>query len=487
MNKTSANFAAANEQFPDLSEFRTVLESLADGGLAGEFQFDRDQPVHIARAPGRLDLMGGIADYSGSLVLQLPIKEATFAAAQRISAAEIRLVSMAGFDTGSTRTAVVGMGEFHDWLALPYAEIRTAIHSSPEGDWAAYPLGVLIVLAKQLGWQLPTGLRMLFYSRVPEAKGVSSSAALEVAAMRSVCQVLGQTVSGAELARLCQLAENRVVGAPCGIMDQMTSAIGRQDQLLALRCQPADVRGFINLPEEVKVWGIDSGIRHAVSGSDYSAVRTGAFMGYRIIAELAGLRASEPNQNGRLEIDDPTWRGYLANLSPEEFEDRFAEKLPLEIRGEAFLKRYQGTTDSVTQVDPAQMYAVRYPTAHPIYENARVLRFAELLTQQTDPLVLTEMGQLMYSSHDSYSQCGLGSEETDQLVDMVRDSGSANGLFGAKITGGGSGGTVAVLGREGAEKTIQDIVRQYAKITGYAPFVFAGSSSGATCFPSLFF
>ena len=88
------------------------------------------------------------------------------------------------------------------------------------------------------------------------------------------------------------MAENFVVGAPCGIMDQMTSALGRPDALLALLCQPAEVQGFVPLPASIGFWGIDSGIRHAVSGSDYTSVRTGAFMGYRMIAEAAGLRTT---------------------------------------------------------------------------------------------------------------------------------------------------------------------------------------------------
>ena len=80
-----------------------------------------------------------------------------------------------------------------------------------------------------------------------------------------------------------------MVGAPCGIMDQMTSALGRTNKLLALLCQPAEVQGFVTIPDSIGLWGIDSGIRHAVSGSDYTSVRTGAFMGYRMIASLAAL------------------------------------------------------------------------------------------------------------------------------------------------------------------------------------------------------
>ena len=125
------------------------------------------------------------------------------------------------------------------------------------------------------------------------------------------------------------MAENTIVGAACGIMDQMTSALGRENELLALRCQPATVEGFVPIPPGIAFWGIDSGIRHAVSGADYSSVRIGAFMGYRIIAEAAGIQVKpDTNADGVIEIDDPTWHGYLANITPVEFEERFAAIVP---------------------------------------------------------------------------------------------------------------------------------------------------------------
>ncbi|NOT46545.1 MAG: GHMP kinase, partial [Acidobacteria bacterium] len=86
---------------------------------------------------------------------------------------------------------------------------------------------------------------------------------------------------------------------------------------------------------------------------------------------------------------------------------------------------------------------------------------------------------LMYAAHDSYSNCGLGSDGTDMIVDMVRTAGADNGLYGAKITGGGSGGTVAVLGKKGAHPAVDKIAREYQKGSGRAPFVFNGSSPGA--------
>ena len=271
-----------------------------------------------------------------------------------------------------------------------------------------------------------------------------------------------------------------VVGAACGIMDQMTSALGRADHLLALRCQPAEVEGFVRLPEDLAVWGIDSGIRHAVTGSDYTGVRVGAFMGYRMIADRAGLVVQETPTPGVVRVQDPRWGGYLANLTPEEFEREYETYLPETMLGSEFLARFGGTTDTVTRVDPDRTYAVRQPTAHPIRENARVRRFAAILAGGAESRPdREELGALMFGSHASYSACGLGSDGTDELVELVRAAGPDRGLFGAKITGGGSGGVVAVLGLKSAAAAVREVAEAYAARTGRAVGVHAGSSPGA--------
>src|SRR5262249_20863950 len=119
-------------------------------------------------------------------------------------------------------------------------------------------------------------------------------------------------------------------------------------------------------------------------------------------------------------------------------------------------------------------------TAHPVYEQARVARFAVLLgALSSDASLATELGELMYASHASYSACGLGSDGTDHLVDLVASAGTDSGLFGAKITGGGSGGTVAILGTESAEAVVREIAARYAAETGRIAEMFAESGPGA--------
>jgi L-arabinokinase len=202
-------------------------------------------------------------------------------------------------------------------------------------------------------------------------------------------------------------------------------------------------------------------------------------MGYRIIADVAGLPASIDAANVR-ELDT-RWHGYLANIGEEEFESRFVRQLPERMTGAEFLRRFDGITDTVTRVHTDRAYAVRQATAHPVHENSRVTRFAELLGRLRPDAddVAHEMGALMFESHASYGACGLGSAGTDRLVELVRRAGPDSGLFGAKITGGGSGGTVAVLGTVEAEAAVREIARRYAEETGREAEVFVGSGPGA--------
>ena len=204
-------------------------------------------------------------------------------------------------------------------------------------------------------------------------------------------------------------------------------------------------------------------------------------MGYRILAGAAGLAAT-PTGDGRVHVADPRWHGCLANVTPSAWEAVFREHVPTRLEGAAFLERYTGLTDHVTRVEPGRTYGVRAATAHPIYEHARVQQFAELLAGPANEAHLVELGQLMYASHASYSACGLGSEGTDLLVKLVRQAGPKEGFYGAKITGGGSGGTVAILGCRGADQAMQAVAERYARQTGRPKRIFAGSSPGAAAF-----
>src|SRR5262249_44123322 len=152
---------------------------------------------------------------SGSMVLQWPIAEATFAAVQPTKDPAIEIVSVG--DPPLTYTLKL------DDIALGYEEARFLYSRREETHWVSYIAGIFMVLSRERHVSFPRGARALIASHVPQAKGVASSAALKVAVMAAVCGAFDIRVEPQELALLCQKAENLVAGAPCGVMDQMTS------------------------------------------------------------------------------------------------------------------------------------------------------------------------------------------------------------------------------------------------------------------------
>jgi galactokinase len=456
----------------DVGRFIDLINSPA--GWARDL-FGRGKDIFITRAPGRLDVMGGIADYSGSVVLEMPIAEATLAAVQKRGDRKLRIVSVHS-DSENTLDFETDLSE----IEKPYEDVRAYFSQNPSIHWASYITGVFTVLSREKEIHFQNGAYISISSDIPIGKGVSSSAAIEISTMQAICAAYGIQLGPLELAMLCQKVENLVVGAPCGVMDQVTSHCGEEGFLLELICRPARITGQIAIPGEVEFWGIDSGVRHAVSGSDYSSVRTGAFMGYRIIAHLADLAVSNICDQ-RVGIDDWRWHGYLSNVAPEQYEREFAASIPETLRGSDFLTEYGGTTDAVTRVDPGKTYAVKAPTGHGIYENFRVGGFSALLKTGINDNALTGMGSLMFESHASYAACGLTEPGTDRLVELVKEN-RDRGLYGARITGGGSGGTVAVLAEAGRKHMIQEIADRYARETGKKPYVFHGSSPGCSTF-----
>ncbi len=476
--RTLSDLCAASH----LDWFQPALDRLRalrhDGDSRLRQFFASDAPLYIARAPGRLDVMGGIADYSGARVLQLPLSCSTAVLLQRQQTPRCDVVTRRGERWQFFGIALEPLLEQGGEVGTP-AALAAWLARHPANRWAGYVVGVVQLLLQSSAREgaAVAGLRLLIDSTVPAGRGVASSAALEVAAAAAVAACCGCAMPATELAAACQWVENQVVGAPCGIMDQMTSACGRRDRLLQLCCQPGTVEGHVAIPAGYRFYGIDSGISHAVAGADYGTVRTAAFMGYRMIAAAAGLPVAR--EGSRLRIADTRWGGYLANLTEPELAE-LARDLPGEMSGAEFLQRYDGITDSVTTVRPDGRYPVRQATEHPVREHARVTRFARLLAALAEqPPLAVELGHLMYESHTSYGALGLGSDGTDRIVELVAAAGPARGVFGAKITGGGSGGTVAVLGSDRAVAVVRDVAARYRAETGREARVFAESGPGA--------
>lgn len=443
------------------------LFQLVDEAVPAFFRPDRT--IHVARAPGRLDVLGGFADYSGSLALQLPTAEAACVALQRREDDLVRLWSPC--DDGS-RTQLLSM-RLAD-LGLPaapmeYAEARAFFRADPNDRWASYLLGCFLVLARERGVAFSQGAEILVHSDVPEAVGVASSAAIEVATMRAIAAAYEIPLADRDLAMLCQRVENDVAGVPCGVMDQMTAVTAEAEELLVLRCQPCEVEGSVPVPAELEFVGIEGGVRHTDERSQYRDARIGAFLGARMLEK------------------DPAWRGWLANFDITEFRQRQSALLPVSTAGAEFLQQYGDHGDPHTRIDPARSYAVRAAATHPVEENARARRFLALLQQELTKERRRELGDLMFESHAAYGACGLGDPTTDLLVSTAmhrRDGGAA--LYGAKVSGGGRGGTVVLLGDRGQVwYEALRIKKALLQATGHSGHIFRWSSPGALSFGTI--
>jgi len=365
-------------------------------------------------ASGRLDLLGGVADYSGALVLEVPTAAGTTVTAEPAE-------PPAALAIGDT---VLTADELCTLAALPYPEMRDAIAHLPR--WTHYAVGVALVLVRHGVIDIPRA-HLTVTSDLPQSVGLSSSAALEVATARA----LGAGhLDPLPLALLCQEAENHVVGAPCGVMDQVTVAMGQSGAVLPILCRPAAVGAPITIPTGLEVVGWPTGAEHDVSGVPYRRARVAAFMGKRLVEE----------QTGRV-VD------WVTELPAHAVDD-----LPEALEGWAFLERWGPTDDTVTTVDPDLTYPVRAATAFGVEEHARTNHARDALVAGDAPI----LGALMAGSHAGYDAMGLGHPAATATVEAAV---ATPGVHGARSSGGGSGGTVVVLCDRGALDHVEHLVR----------------------------
>ena len=167
--------------------------------------------------------------------------------------------------------------------------------------WTHYVIGVAVVLVRH-GVIDPPRVRLEISSDLPPSVGVASSAALEVATARA----LGAgAIDPLRLAALCQEAENHVVGAPCGIMDQVAVALGVPGAVLPILCRPASIgRTGARCPPGLEIVGWPTGASHDVGGAPYERARAAAFMGKRMVEEAAGMSWSWVSELPRAAVDE---------------------------------------------------------------------------------------------------------------------------------------------------------------------------------------
>ncbi len=442
-----------------------------------DFFFSAGDPIFVSRSPGRLDLMGGNDDYTGGLVFESTIREATFAAAQLRTDQTIELNNKTVTEAGWQGNLTI------DWADLGNeAMVKELVNHSTSVRWTAYVVGNLFYLKKKFPEKVNCGIRLYMESTVPLNRGVSSSAAIEVSVMKASAAAYGIDLKGTELALACQWVENVIADSGCGIMDQIAVVAGKKGYILPLICQPCLPEPLIQLPDDLEIWGIDSGVSHQVSGIEYEAARAAAFMGYKMICDWENLPVTRDTESEIDRFTDPKWNGYLANLSRSFFHEKYEARLPEKIEQKIFLAQHQVHPDPYSPLKEKVTYNVKANTRYAVEENYRVQLFSELsrgasLSHSRRSYVL--MGELMYQSHYAYTECGLGSRATDFLVELCRSEGAEKGIYGAKITGGGAGGTVAILAEKSAKKTIEKIFETY-KSAGFGdPYLFEGSSDGA--------
>jgi L-arabinokinase len=392
--------------------------------------------------------MGGVADYSGSLVLEMPIQGTTLVTLKPSGNPGVCGIES---DVHGRREISWPLLRTEFLAATTPAKARAVLKKARTPRWTDYVLGCLWVFCREKNWSPEHSFDVEITSTVPEAMGVSSSAALEIAMLRALSALSGKKFKGTELARLGQQAENQMVGAPCGLMDQLASAYGKPGHLLPILCRPDECGEPVALPQGVIVVGWPSGVKHSVAESPYATARTAAFMARKLVEKKLGQPFT---YNSEVPLD--WWHAQRNRVTPAQ------------MIGADFLREHGTLEDALSHVVPERVYPVRAALDFPIRENARATETIFLLralgstpAPRARREALEIIGAYLFASHRSYSAMGLGSPETDRMVAAVKKLGPDHGFYGARISGGGSGGTVAVLLEESA---LPELVRLSAKI-----------------------
>ena len=276
---------------------------------------------------------------------------------------------------------------------------------TPGRGWLDFIQGLTVALAKH-GIELP-GFDLYVRSTVPIGGGVSSSAALEIGVLRALRTRFALPLDDVALARVGRAAETDFVGAPVGIMDQMASSLGRDGEALFLDTRTLAIER-IPLPHDIDLIVIDSGVKHQHAGGEYATRRRESF-------EAAA----------RLGAD------WLRDLGMD-------------------------SLDRVDALDPVLGRRAR----HIITENQRVLDGARALRAAD----ARAFGQLMNASHVSMRQdYETSTPEVDTLVTIAQQQ---DGVYGARLTGGGFGGSIVAIARAGEGAAAGDrIAAAYASRT----------------------
>lgn len=269
------------------------------------------------------------------------------------------------------------------------------------------------------------GANMLIHGNVPIGSGLSSSAAIEVASGLALLENSGLDIERLELVQLCRRAENDFVGARVGIMDQFVSGCGQAGRVLMLDCRSLEYR-LLPLPRDVSLVICNTMVKHELASGEYNTRRAECEEGVRLLARsLPGIRALRDVSLAELETQAGTLPGII-------------------------YKRCR----------------------HVISEDARVAKAAASLEQGD----LEAFGALMAESHRSLrDDYEVSCAELDLMVELAAHQ---EGVYGARMTGGGFGGCTINLVRTEAVYDFQSRVGDaYKKSTGLAPQIFVSPAA----------
>ncbi len=358
------------------------------------------EPSGVWSAPGRVNLIGEHTDYNEGFVFPFAINRHTFAA---ISLRADRVIRVSSSFSPATHEIYLD-------------EIRR----NESNDWAAYPFGVAWALV-QLGAEAASGFDCFIESDVPVGAGLSSSAAIECAVGFGLNDLWGAGFDRKTLARAGQLAENEIVGAPTGIMDQSASLLGEVDKGVFLDCQNLEAQvvelGFAAAGLELLI--IDTKVAHRHADGGYASRRAACELG----AETMGVSS-------------------LRGLS------------------EADLPKAQELLDDVS------FRRVR----HVVTENQRVLETVNTLRNDGAQAI----GGLLYESHKSMrDDFEISVDELDAAVETAL----RHGAIGARMTGGGFGGAaIALTPIEKISEVTLAVLAEFENLGFAKPDIFAVSA-----------
>jgi galactokinase len=294
---------------------------------------------------------------------------------------------------------------------------------APRGVWSDYVVGVAVML-ERAGHRL-RGAFLQIHGEVPFGAGLSSSAAVEVATACALTANSDLTIDRRELALLCQKAENEFVGARVGIMDQFVALFGEAQRALLLDCRSLEFR-LLPLPDTVSIVICNTMVKHALASSAYNERRAQC----------------------------------------EEGVKRLAQHLP-------YVKALRDVTIEDLEEFKSDLSNVVYRRCrHVITENARVLAAADALEDGD----VSQFGELMAESHRSLrDDYEVSSKELNLMVDMAR---LVQGVFGARMTGGGFGGsTVNLVNVNRVEWFTEVVANEYERITNLKPEIYVCEAS----------